>query len=410
MAAGVGLVSSVLLIFSLFDELTRIRSVEMRSAINDFLAGPPGDGLGLTPDGAVELLRGLVFVNGALAAVCAVLAVYVAQRHHVARIGFTVAAVLLLMTSPVTGGALAILVAFAASLLWARPARDWFAGRDPQQAPSRPVPAAFQQPPPRTGTSWAPPIPPADAPATGARDLPSPPSGAGAQPAPANYPFGRAPQPGWAAPAPDHQPQPAAAPAPPPGTAPAGWSAPAATTGRRPVTVTLAAVLTWVMSGGIALVFAGIVAMLMLGREALLEAVAQNPEGANLSTQDLLAGLWVLSAICLVWSLGAIVLAVLAFRRLNWARITLVVSAAVAGLLAAALSAVFGGGWVPLTLAAVAAVTVVLLFTGGANRWYADKPRPPHSSGGPPAPGQPGHQPPHQPPAMQEPRKRPQVW
>ncbi|MGI8900798.1 MAG: hypothetical protein ACR2HA_07670, partial [Nocardioides sp.] len=156
MAAGVGVVSSVLLVFSLFDALTRIRSVEMRTSIAEFLAQPPGNGLGLTPGGVVEVLRGLVFLNGALAATAAVLAVYVFQRHHGARIGFSIAAGGLLVTSPVTGGALAILVAFAATMMWGRPARDWFAGREPQPVPS-PSPSVTPSEPSQPNRVTAPP-------------------------------------------------------------------------------------------------------------------------------------------------------------------------------------------------------------------------------------------------------------
>ena len=67
-----------------------------------------------------------------------------------------------------------------------------------------------------------------------------------------------------------------------------------------------------------------------------------------------------------IWSLIALVLAVFAMRRQNWARILTVISAAMTALfsLLAILSVV---SVIPL-IAAIAAV--VLYFTGGANEWY----------------------------------------
>lgn len=133
--AGVlGVVGSVLLVLSLFDAVQRVRSVEMRSAVEEFLSEPPGNGLGVSAGWVLEVLHGMVLVNGALAAVTAVLAVYVIQRHHGARIGFSIAAALLLLTAPLSGGVMAMLVAFAATMLWGQPARDWFAGREPAPA------------------------------------------------------------------------------------------------------------------------------------------------------------------------------------------------------------------------------------------------------------------------------------
>jgi hypothetical protein len=77
-----------------------------------------------------------------------------------------------------------------------------------------------------------------------------------------------------------------------------------------------------------------------------------------------MAGLWVLGAVVILWCLVSMVLAFLAWRRVGWARVTLVVSAAVAGVVSLI---AFPVG----LLSAVAAfTTVALLFTGGANDWY----------------------------------------
>jgi hypothetical protein len=162
------------------------------------------------------------------------------------------------------------------------------------------------------------------------------------------------------------------------------------------VTVTVAATLTWLFAGLTTLVFLLVVAMLMFGQDVLVEAMRADArfDGLNVSVDDLLAALWVASAIALFWSVSALALAVLAFRRVGWARILLAASAAMAALVC--LFALPGG----LLVMVPAVATVVLLFTGGANAWFARRPR----SFGPPPPAQQQPQPPQQRPG------KPPVW
>ena len=78
-------------------------------------------------------------------------------------------------------------------------------------------------------------------------------------------------------------------------------------------------------------------------------------------------------------------LAVLAFRRVNLGRIGLAVSAGVTALVGVVTI-------VGLVNAAAAIACVVLLFTGGANAWYAGRdpaPRPGNEPPPPPGSGQP---------------------
>lgn len=432
--AGVmGVVGSTLLVLSLFDALHRLRSVEMREEVDKFLAEPPGDGLGVSAGWVLDALHGLVLFNGALAAAAAVLAVYVFQRNHAARIGFSVAAGLLLLTSPFSGGAMAMIVAFAAVMLWGRPARDWFAGREPAPALAlgddprrrqRPDPWARhdgvgEDDRPRQLASHETPQSPYDAPPPAAPAVPAGPTGqqqpTGEGPAPAAYPFGSRPDPGWAPPAFDQRP-----------LTPSWAAGTPQDPDRRPAGVVIAAVLTWFFAGISTLVFLLVVAMLMFGQDALVEALRADPrfDDLNVSVDDLLAAVWVLSAVAIFWSVAAIALAVLAFRRVGWARIGLVVSAA--------MTVLFSLGALPtsLLLMVPAAATIVLLFTGGANAWYARRSRsfgpPPGGQAGQPGgyPGQPGQpggypggypgQPPTQPPTQQQPPPRPQgkppVW
>jgi hypothetical protein len=409
---------SALLVLSLFDALQRLRSVEMRAAVDKFLAEPPGDGLGVSTGWVLDALHVLVLFNGALAAAAAVLAVYVFQRNHAARVGFSIAAGLLLLTSPFSGGAMAMILAFAAVMLWSRPARDWFAGREPA-----PVQPAGGEPRPQLPDPWAlpgsannqeepRPVAPQDtvdsAPAP--HDvIPSP-----ERPAPAAYPFGSRPDPGWAPPAFDQRP-----------LTPSWAAGTVQDPDRRPAGVVVAAALTWLFAGITALMFLLVVAMLMFGQDALVEALRSDArfDELNVSVDDLLAVVWVVSAVAIFWSVCAVILAVLAFRRVGWARIGLVVSAA--------MTMLFSLGALPASLLLVvpAAATVVLLFTGGANAWYSRRPRSFGPPPGPPAGGYPGqptqqqqaqHAPPQvqqqpqapQPPAQppQRPSGKPPVW
>lgn len=409
--AGVmGVAGSALLVLSLFDALQRLRSVEMRDAVDRFLAEPPGDGLGVSTAWVLDALHGLVLFNGALAAAAAVLAVYVFQRNGAARIGFSIAAGLLLLTSPFSGGALAMILAFAAVMLWSRPARDWFAGREP-------APAVDGASRPQMPDPWALPgsthdqdeaRPAASHDAAGAAQAPAPHDTAPPErPAPAAYPFGSRPDPGWAPPAFDQRP-----------LTPSWAAGTAQAPDRRPAGVVVATALTWLFAGITALVFLLVVAMLMFGQDALVEALRSDArfDDLNVSVDDLLAVVWVVSAIAIFWSLCAVILAVLAFRRVGWARIGLVVSAA--------MTMLFSLGGLPASLLLIipAAATIALLFTGGANAWYARRPRsfgpPPGgpSAGSPHVPGPQQPSPPQhqqQPPQLPQPPRgqgKPPVW
>jgi hypothetical protein len=428
--AGVmGVVGSALVVLSLFDALQRLRSVETREAVDTFLAEPPGDGLGVSTGWVLDAMHVVLLFSGALAAVAAVLAVYVFQRHQGARIGFSIAAALLLLTSPFSGGALAMVVAFAAAMLWSRPARDWFAGREPAPALSTSGdrwddrgdrvgdgPAAGPTPGPTPGRTPAPsgshdqppaaptgPYGPGSVPAT---PVPATPVSGDDRPPAASYPFGSRPDPHWAPPAFDQR----------PGT-PAWVAGTARDPERRPASVAIAAVITWFFAGLAALMFLLVVLMLMFAQDTLVEAMRSDArfDDLNVSVDDLLAAVWVVSAVAVFWSVAALALAFLAFRRLGWARILLAVSAGMTCLVSLL---AFPAG---LLMLLPAGAVLVLLFTGGANDWYAHRSRPvpppsgPYGGSGPggtpyPGPQAPTQQQPqpHQPP--QRPSGKPPVW
>ena len=142
---------------------------------------------------------------------------------------------------------------------------------------------------------------------------------------------------------------------------------------KRPGTVTAAGIVSIVMSTLSLLLFLTVTIAIFVARDDVEDAI--NDEIANqqgmedISAGDISSVLLVFMFVFVLWSLIAIVLSVLTLKRHNWARITLVVSAAVT-----ALFSLIGitSGVSALSLIAAVAV-IVLLFTGGANQWFAKR-------------------------------------
>lgn len=144
---------------------------------------------------------------------------------------------------------------------------------------------------------------------------------------------------------------------------------------RRPGTVTAAAITTFVLSGLMVLVFGiSMIAVAVAGDEIAREFNRGFQQGSGMegfSGSGVATGLVIGLLVFLVWSVIAIVLAALAMKGRNWARITLVVSAVMAALFSLlAITSLFSVIWL---VGAVA--VIVLLFTGGANEWYAEQSR-----------------------------------
>jgi hypothetical protein len=142
---------------------------------------------------------------------------------------------------------------------------------------------------------------------------------------------------------------------------------------KRPGPVTAAAVLTLVFSGLTAALFVFAMVGLVVQRDAFLEELDNEPGLEDVSPDDLFAVMMIVLGVFLVWSLVAIVLAILVLRRSNAARILLIISAAMTALfsLLAIMSAVSAA-----TLIAGISV-VVMLLTGSARDWFARKNAPP---------------------------------
>src|SRR5690242_17082934 len=121
--------ASGLLVLVLFDQMARVRSLETRQALSDSLSRPPWQGMGVDVGQAVDALRVLMLVSGALAAAGCILGIYALRRHRGARVGLTVVAVLMMFSAVLVTDVLPIVVIVAAGMLWTRESRAWFDGR-----------------------------------------------------------------------------------------------------------------------------------------------------------------------------------------------------------------------------------------------------------------------------------------
>jgi hypothetical protein len=281
---------SILVVATVFETVTNLHTIETRQAVSEFISQPPGEGLGLDVPGALLVLRTVSMVAAGCAAVAAVLGFHVLRRHRGARLGVTVLAVPLFLTGLVTGGFLSSVVAASSLLLWLEPSRNWFDGVRPPTAPQRahddrPMSAPQASPPPPAPREQA------------AVTSPGPHRGFGT-PVAAPAPVG----------------------APPPE--------------RRPGAVMWACVLTWVLSGMAALIM-GLSALVIALEPQLVfdELRRQNPDFTTQGVTDraVQVATYVTAGVTIVWALAATVLAVLVVRRVAWARIALLASAAGAG-------------------------------------------------------------------------------
>lgn len=141
----------------------------------------------------------------------------------------------------------------------------------------------------------------------------------------------------------------------------------------RPGTVTAAAVITMVMSGLMALIAAFALVALLVAKDEVMEAWDETVNESAASTDvDASSAFGIILAfivIWLVWCVIACLLGIGVLRRSNVSRVVLVISAAVAALLSLlAITSVVSA----VTLIGAVA-TIVCLFTGGANQWFANK-------------------------------------
>lgn len=159
---------------------------------------------------------------------------------------------------------------------------------------------------------------------------------------------------------------------------------------KRPGTVTGAAITTIVLSGLSFLLYGVLTIITLVARQDMVDAIEDELSAEQrdmFSGDDLATFVTVLFVVLTVWCLIAVLLGVFAMRRSNVARILLVISSAMTVVFSLlGITSIVSG----LTLIA-GIVVIVLLFTGGANDWFARRGQQQHQ------PQQYGEPPTHQP-------------
>lgn len=368
-------VASVLLVLAVFSTMGQLESVDMRERLSRAISSGWVKGLGISLGDATEIVRWSLYVSGVAAAASSILGVFVLQGHRGARIGVTVAAGLVLTASiaSVLTGFLALVLVVLAALLWSGPGGDWFAGRPitvrpragerraerPEDRPLAPGPEQHQQGSPGAAPAWSPPKP----------GTAQPPPTAG---------WGQLPS---SAPAPAPVPAPYAAPWPAPTPWPT-YDAP------RPAQVRLACILTWVFSSAVALGYAALFVVLLVNEAWVARELEKSPGWNDSFDVDTVTAVATgVSVVFVLWSVSAVVLAALVWRRVRWAWIVLLVSTCTAGLVS-----VLGFPF-SLPYVAVIGATAGLLMRRPTRDWFADPPFRGHP-GQPVAPPPPGQRPP----------------
>lgn len=336
------MLGSAFVVVTGYEVVAGLRTLQSRDAIEDFLAEPPGDGLGLSVESVLSIMHVSALVAAGCATAAAVLGFHVLRRHRGARVALTVLAVPLFLTGIVTGGFMSSLVAVASVMLWLQPARDWFDGKAAPPPPERgDAQRAAVWPPPVTGQQQPPPGGPR--PFEGFGQAPS--GAAGGAP---GRPAGTLTAPG---PRPDRPPAPA----------------------RRPDALVVAAIVTWVVAGFALVSSLVAIAVVATSPDQVLDEIARQDAdlaGQGVTDSALLASTYVMGGVTALWAALACVCAALVLRRSVVAgRVLLVSSVATAAFcLVGTLASIV------LALPALAAVVVIaLLRRPDVRAWLAPR-------------------------------------
>lgn len=310
LATAIVIGGSVGVVVTVAEQLAGLYSIETRELVTDFLSAPPGDTLGLDITGALTALRVLLMLLAGCATAAAVLGFHAMKGNARARLALSGLAIPIFLGGFATGGFLTSLVAAGTALLWVGPSAYFFRGE--------PVPEAAPRPESR--------------------------------PLPTRWSGGSAP---------DGHTHPA-----PPMMAPSQREP----VGHRPDAVVWACVLTWAFSS-LTIVAMVASAVLMASDPQLVfdELTRQNPDLAGGDSAMLTRATYVTAVMASSWSVLAIALGVLAYRRVRWGRVGLVASAVIAAVvcLAATLSSLL-----LIVPAGAALATVGLLNRPEVRAWF----------------------------------------
>ncbi len=325
MAGVMVMLGGIFVVLSVWDEVSRLRSIETREEIERFLADA-GSGLGLSVESAIQTMHVIAIV----AALCAVAAVALGwqalQRSSSARVALSVVAVPLFITGLVAGGFMSALVAVATAVLWLSPSREWFAGQ--------PIPEPGARPQERMQV-WE------QTPNQG----PEPAAGPAAEPAASSAP-------------------------------PSGWSVSDSASDERPGPVAVALGLTIGVASVVFITTLISLVLLVSQPEVVLEELRrQNPdlEDSGVTESLLLTTSYVSGALVMLWSALAVALAVMTARRRAWAARGLLICAAACAVFCVVATLASPVALIP-ALAAV--VTVSCLRRPNVRAWFDDRPGP----------------------------------
>lgn len=322
MAVWLACGASLALIINAASTMADLNSLQMRERLQ---AGFDEAGVDLDPAAALPWLQVAIYVAGVVAAITFVSAIYVGKRDPKARILVTIGAVLVFLSGIFIDPILAAMVAVSATLLWSGQANDWFAGRPPQPSPQ--TAALATTPASRTQSTEERPPPAYRPPSADLSEV-------------------------FAA----------------DGIAAAG--AQMAVLSPRPRQVTLAGLLTVVLSSAVAFwLFGAAVAAASDVNGELRKRFDADPRfaEAGLDYATVKAMVVALMGAVGVWALVAVVLGVLLLRGVSWSRIALLISASVAGAAAVLAGLAFWGFF----LIAAACVAVIRLIAGPpASTWF----------------------------------------
>lgn len=410
MGAWMVIAAGALHVVGSFDDMRGLRSLETKERVDEAIDAMADSGLALARDQLLDVMHVGVLVSAAAATAAVVMGIQALKRDRIAPRVLIGLSLLVVVGSVMFDPLMGMFVAAGTVLLWSGPARDWFAGR-PIRASRMELAmnSAGSQP---SGQDSAPPArpeptqPPAQQPPTQQGDQP-----------PAQQPAQQPPAYGQGAPPYGQPPHPyGQTPQAVAGQPPGGVARPGA-----PATVKVACLVTILLSALTALAAAATMVMLLVMprdeiRQAVDDALSVDPQlqeavQGSIDLSDLIAMVGVALGVIVIWAAIATMLAILTWRRHNWARALLITSAVVA--------AIFSALALPATVLHVVATigVVVLLVVPATNAWF----RGDRASRGP-YPGQPGYgqQPPPgpqaspRPPQQQDPRRdedgQPPVW
>lgn len=329
MAGVMVMLGATFVVLSVWDRVSRLRSLETREGIERFIDDGPFGEIAVSVESMTQALHVVSLVSAACAVVAVALGWQVLQRSTGARVALSLVAVPLFLTGLFAGAFASALVAAATAVLWLSPSREWFAGLPlpEQQGPRQPSRMQVWEQTSNRGSQGV--------------------TGQGEGPV-----LG----PGETSPA----------------AGSTGWSVSGSARDRRPDPVTVALVLTIVVASIMFIMTLSAMALLASQPDVFLgDMRQQNPPLADDPWTDsyLTRMSYLIGGVILVWSALAIALAFLMAGRRAWAARGLLLCAAVCAVLCiiAALASP-----VALVPGIAAAVTVSCLRRPDVRAWFDD--------------------------------------